>query len=178
MIDENPYAPPKSSLEDFSQLEIMVEPTNMQRLVRFILYPFLLPAVATVLGVFIFYSIGFFYEKTGEFKLEYFKYAYLTFLLLTIIQSILFSLFLEFHLFNNKNKNVYSLWGGFFIAISVVLFLYIAVFKNEIRNDDIIGFCVIIGLLTISSYLTTLILNKHISYYNKKNRSGSLKVTP
>ncbi|MBR3425614.1 MAG: hypothetical protein IKG79_06210, partial [Neisseriaceae bacterium] len=96
----------------------------------------------------------------------------------TIIQSILFSLFLEFHLFNNKNKNVYSLWGGFFIAISVVLFLYIAVFKNEIRNDDIIGFCVIIGLLTISSYLTTLILNKHISYYNKKNRSGSLKVTP
>lgn len=178
MIDENPYAPPKSSLEDFSQPEIMVEPTNMQRLVRFILYPFLLPTIATVIDLFIHYGIWFFYKKIGKFELEHFKYAYLLFFTLTIIQSILFSLFLEFYLFNNKNKKVYSLWGGFFIAFSLVLFIYLVILKGEIRSKDIIGFCAVIVSITYSSYLTTLILNKHISYYNKKNRSGSLKVTP
>ena len=178
MIDENPYAPPKSVLEDFGQPEMIVKPTKMQRLVRVVLFPVLLPVIAVILYSFLYWSIEFFYKGLGKFELKDIKFAYLIFLTLTIIQSIIFSLILEFSLLNNRNKNIYSLWGGFLIGISVVLFMYLVVFKSEVKNRDIVGFCAITVAITYSSYLTTLILNRHISYYNKKNCSGSLNETP
>ncbi|MBQ9259909.1 MAG: hypothetical protein IJ187_08690 [Neisseriaceae bacterium] len=141
MIDENPYAPPKSALEDFRQPEIMVEPTNMQRLVRVVLFPVLLPVIAVILYSFLHWSIEFFYKGLGKFELKDIKFAYLIFLTLTIIQSIIFSLILEFSLLNNRNKNIYSLLGGFLIGISVVLFMYLVVFKSEVKKS---GYCSIL----------------------------------
>ncbi|MBQ1837634.1 MAG: hypothetical protein II131_03685, partial [Neisseriaceae bacterium] len=80
---------------------------------------------------------------------------------------IVFSLILEFILLRNRNKNIYSLWGGSLIGFSVILFLYI-IDNEKITMRDMIYFSMIIISFTISSYLTTLILNRHISYYNKK----------
>ena len=50
MIDENPYAPPKSVLEDFGQPEMIVKPTKMQRLFRVVLFPVLCALIFTILG--------------------------------------------------------------------------------------------------------------------------------
>ena len=172
MIDENPYAPPKSTLEDFRQPEIIAKPTKMQRLFRVVLFPVLLPIIATVLYPFLHLFIAFLINF-DKFRLSDIRIFYLLIFAITIIQSIIFSLILEFALLNSRNKNIYSLWGGFLISISVVLFLYI-ITDETIQIRDMIYFAMIIISLTISSYLTTLILNAHISYYNRKNRSGSL----
>ncbi|MBQ1837833.1 MAG: hypothetical protein II131_04715, partial [Neisseriaceae bacterium] len=82
MIDEeNPYAPPKSTLEDFRQPETMVKPTKMQRLVRVVLFPVLLPLIATVLWWIFHRFVSFF--GLGEIRLGYFEYAYSLFLSIT-----------------------------------------------------------------------------------------------
>ncbi|MBR1818928.1 MAG: hypothetical protein IJ780_02210, partial [Neisseriaceae bacterium] len=126
MIDEeNPYAPPKSSLEDFSQPEIMIEPTNLQRLVRFILDPFLLPTIATVIYSVILFFAGYLDIKVRSFTIEDLIYRYVMFFLQTMLQSFIFSLILEFFLLTNRNKNIYSLCGGFLIGFSVTLLAYI-----------------------------------------------------
>lgn len=176
MIDENPYAPPKSVLEDFGQPEMIVKPTKMQRLFRVVLFPVLLPMIATVLYSVILFFAGYLDIKVRSFTIEDLIYRYVMWFLLTMLQSFIFSLILEFFLLTNRNKNIYSLCGGFLIGFSVTLLVYIFGFKGVLNEIDIIYMSMIIVACTVSSYLTTLILNRHISYYNKKNCSGSLKV--
>ncbi|MBO7380247.1 MAG: hypothetical protein J6U05_01050, partial [Neisseriaceae bacterium] len=177
MIDENPYAPPKSVLEDFGQPEMIVKPTKMQRLFRVVLFPVLLPVIATVLYSIIHLLVAYLGIDVSKFKIaETPKTIYFVFSVLTMLQSIIFSLILEFSLLNNRNKNTYSLWGGFLIGFSAMFFAYIVIVKGVVNKRDITELCMMVVTLTYSSYLISLILNRHISYYNKKNRSGSLKL--
>ena len=169
MIDEEtPYAPPKSALEDLSLPEMIVKPTKMQRLFRVVLFPVLLPMIATVLYSVILFFAGYLDIKVRSFTIEDLIYRYVIFFLQTMLQSFIFSLILEFFLLTNRNKNIYSLCGGFLIGFSVTLLAYILGFKGVVNERDIIYMSMIIVAYTVSSYLTTLILNRHISYYNKK----------
>ena len=170
MIDENPYAPPKSVLEDFGQPEIIAKPTKMQRLFRVVLFPALFALISTVL-----WSISFLFLRVLNINifgvvssLREFFYLYLAIYLFLGIQSTLFSIVMEFFIIGIKNRKIYSLLGGFLIIFPIILIMSIH------ENKSSLFYSILIVIPMLSSFLTILILNRHISYYNKKNCSGSL----
>ena len=173
MIDENPYAPPKSVLEDFGQPEMIVKPTKMQRLVRVVLFPVVLALIFTILFLVssLFFKLIFrIHGVLYVFPVRDIPIYYVVILVITGIPSIFVSFVMEFFIKTIKNRKIYSLFSSFLIVFSFIL-LY------PEHENKVLFYPVLLVIATLSSYLTTIILNKHISYYNKKNCSGSLKNT-
>ena len=171
MIDENPYAPPKSVLEDFGQPEMIVKPTKMQRLFRVVLFPVVFALILTIVWSIssLFLNLILEIHIYGLLSLRETFYFYLGVLFFTCIQSTLFSFVLEFFISTIKSRKIYSLLGGF-----LIIFPWILVISMD-ANKSSLYYSILIFIAMLSSFLTTLILNAHISYYNKKNCSGSLK---
>lgn len=174
MIDEeNPYAPPQSTL-DLGQPEMIAKPTKMQRLVRVVLFPVLFSVISTILYFMTWELIyNLMILKQNLFSVENLFLSFFVIFAFTFIQSIFFSLTMEFILLTNYYKKIYSLLFACWVILPFVIFFLIT---GNINQRDIVYLTHAFPVFIISSFIVCLILNRHISYYNKKNCSGSLKV--
>lgn len=185
MIDENPYSPPKS--EVFRLPKSAYQPSKKQRMARVIIGILIL---SLLLALFNYISYLIEILITGK-KIELIRFLIsIGTFVISIIPSLFFSIFTEYHIEKIKNKKYYVLFWAFSIIIfswiiivliglvyyndrllslSAYLGYLIGFVKGIHNNVSLSDFLYSIILYIIAVWITLVVLNKHRQYYKKKN---------
>lgn len=185
MIDENPYSPPKS--EDFRLPKSAYQPSKKQRMARVIIG---ISILSLLLALFNYISYLIEILITGK-KIELIRFLIsIGTFVISIIPSLFFSIFTEYHIEKIKNKKYYVLFWAFSIIIFswIIIVLIGLVYYNDrlLSLSDYLGYLIgfvkgihnnvslsdflySIILYIIAVWITLVVLNKHRQYYKKKN---------
>lgn len=159
MIDNNPYAPPKSSLDLGVSINDF-QPTKKQRLARVFLGCILpsvlfIPCCSFILD---FLCRKFYLNKS--FNMSFFDYQIIDTILFIIPMLIVYTI-VEYCSFFNKYKIISFLIAGIF-PVSLISFIP-APWFNISRMEMILPYIEV----SIAMIMTVLILNIHYKYYEK-----------
>lgn len=156
MIDENPYAPPKSIY--YMQPEQDYQPTKGQKIMRIILGTLCVPLLVGLLNGM---------TKTllnSNFTLQSFLLDFIVVYVVLIVPNIIFAWVLEKYCPTIGKKIICSFIFSIIISIMIAL---IAIFlPAEYELFSVVMYYLIISLP--ATIITALILNAHYKYYKRK----------
>ncbi|MBQ9683625.1 MAG: hypothetical protein IJV35_10215 [Neisseriaceae bacterium] len=156
MIDENPYAPPKSTY--YMQPEQDYQPTKGQKIMRIILGTLCVPLLVGLLNGM---------TKTllnSNFTLQSFLLDFIVVYVVLIVPNIIFAWVLEKYCPTIGKKIICSFIFSIIISIMIAL---IAIFlPAEYELFSVVMYYLIISLP--ATIITALILNAHYKYYKRK----------